>query len=1158
MSFVSYAQNFEDVMLWRALKEINNGFYIDIGAWSPDIDSVTRAFYEKGWHGINIEPNRDFYLEYCSKRDRDINLNLAISDSEDEADFFIVSNPGLSSLSENVAKSHIKDGWDVKSEKVKVVTLNKIFEEYVRDRAVHFLKVDVEGLEEKVLIGNDWHKNRPWILLVEATRPMSQVEAYSHWEPLLLKSNYLFAYADGLNRFYIAKEHSALLDSFDYPPNVFDDFVLHHHAQAVYRAEQVEQKYALLEADHTKLKSETTRLNIELKSIYESKSWRITAPLRHFFNLARNVKKNIRNKLIYMTGGGMRYLSRIKHLKKLILLLVDRSPSLKRRLQRLMAQSTVASNLPIRGYARDEDFQDFLKPKAAEVKIKSLRLRDEHFSREEIASSLSLLSIDGHFSGSYSLASVNRNIVKRLKNNNSINIEISISPREGEKVNWIRDTPGGGEESNFLSKLIVNSGISSDGYSNKICLYHHYPIVEDVDPANGLPVALFFWEESRVPEDIIETLNSNYRGVIVTAWFVKKVLMDSGCILPVQVVSLPLIDNTLSSRSDRNFLERAQRKKELRLLHVSSCFPRKGVDVLLEAFNILASEISQVSLTIKTFPNPHNRINDWVDELVIEENRSRLKIIFEDYDTGMMTRLYKDSDIVVLPTRGEGLNMPAIEAAEFCRPVVVTGYGAHTDFAQDDNSWWIPYRFSQAQSHFSNSLSVWVDPSAHSLAARLKELCQKLLNDNDEVYEKTKRLKEKINGQFFSDTSNYSFLTALARLQRFNSVNHKNTDKLSIGIVTTWAEACGVAEYTRQLVENLSNSDCNIQVLAPKGRVDLENIQGSDDTPWHEAWDMGYSPDLSRIDLVDIVWLQHHFAFYGLDENLYRNLVALRSRDKLVYITLHTTRVMLGFTREAQEITSNCLSLFDRVFVHTVDDLNNLKRIGVVDNVTLMPQGVQESKFLLQEKKNERSNEEVFIVGCFGFLLEHKGVYQLITAFDDFLKNQKNAELYRLRLVTSVRGDNQSIKEFERCTRLVASLNREEHIEWHTDYLPIDEVEILLGGCDLLVLPYQFTQESSSAAVRTAIACCKNVATTPAPIFEEVRGITFSIDGFESKDIKKILEEAIDGFDVSTKSKVHENREKWILDRQWSKVAKTYSKIFRSAAMDAKFSEVTC
>jgi len=46
MAIVSYAQNFEDVMLARAFPGAE-GFYVDVGANDPDIDSVTRVFYER-------------------------------------------------------------------------------------------------------------------------------------------------------------------------------------------------------------------------------------------------------------------------------------------------------------------------------------------------------------------------------------------------------------------------------------------------------------------------------------------------------------------------------------------------------------------------------------------------------------------------------------------------------------------------------------------------------------------------------------------------------------------------------------------------------------------------------------------------------------------------------------------------------------------------------------------------------------------------------------------------------------------------------------------------------------------------------------------------------------------------------------------------------
>ena len=49
MGIISYSQNFEDVIVSRALGNISIGYYIDIGAHHPVIDSVSKTFYDKGW-----------------------------------------------------------------------------------------------------------------------------------------------------------------------------------------------------------------------------------------------------------------------------------------------------------------------------------------------------------------------------------------------------------------------------------------------------------------------------------------------------------------------------------------------------------------------------------------------------------------------------------------------------------------------------------------------------------------------------------------------------------------------------------------------------------------------------------------------------------------------------------------------------------------------------------------------------------------------------------------------------------------------------------------------------------------------------------------------------------------------------------------------------
>jgi FkbM family methyltransferase len=229
---LTYAQNFEDVILERLFKEVDKGFYVDVGAWDPTLHSVTRHFYDRGWSGVNIEPIEPRIRIFEAERERDINLPRAIGPQRGVMKFYQAEEESyLSTLNAEVAAEMRERGLAIQEHRIEVATLDDIFDQYC-SRTVEFLKIDVEGFEGEVLKSLDLRRHRPRALVIEATRPAEILTAWEHpeeigmwhkWEPAVLNSGYVLAYFDGLNRFYLRQEDAELSKRLVLPAGLFDN-----------------------------------------------------------------------------------------------------------------------------------------------------------------------------------------------------------------------------------------------------------------------------------------------------------------------------------------------------------------------------------------------------------------------------------------------------------------------------------------------------------------------------------------------------------------------------------------------------------------------------------------------------------------------------------------------------------------------------------------------------------------------------------------------------------------------------------------------------------------------------------------------------------------------------------------------------------------------
>jgi FkbM family methyltransferase len=350
--FVSYAQNHEDVVLARALHPDDRfGFWVDVGAGDPVLDSVTAAFAARGWRGVNVEPLPREHQRLCAARPADTNLRVALGATAGLGTLYVEPadtrkrpgpdapiDRGASTMVPELAARYRADGQEFTPIEVPIWTLAQVVADHVAD-PVDFLKVDVEGFEREVLAGADWSNFRPRVVVMEATVPKSDEPSHEDWEPMLVAEGYRLAMFDGLNRFYAHADEPALLQALAIPANVFDDFVPSAWAHRVDQAQQLAKSLedALTHAQHerdqlfekaaracatarsaqdqaaiadasiaalgddlnaaqlrtARALAETHRVRAELHALRATRTFRYTASLRNIYATLRRVFSNL-------------------------------------------------------------------------------------------------------------------------------------------------------------------------------------------------------------------------------------------------------------------------------------------------------------------------------------------------------------------------------------------------------------------------------------------------------------------------------------------------------------------------------------------------------------------------------------------------------------------------------------------------------------------------------------------------------------------------------------------------------------------------------------------------------------------------------------------------------------------------------------------------
>lgn len=711
---------------------------------------------------------------------------------------------------------------------------------------------------------------------------------------------------------------------------------------------------------------------------------------------------------------------------------------------------------------------------------------------DAIASEGKIWRVEGApYDSTYSLALVNRETARAMAE-----LGWQVALQNGEGAQDAPVNPDFEAANRDLITMHARAGAVRQQESFAVSRLNYPPRVSDMAaPINALHH--YAWEETGYPHAWVEDFNQHLTMITTLATHIEKILIDNGVSVPM-VTSGCGVDHWERIVPDETYHVEA---RSFRFLHVSSCFPRKGVDALLVAYGEAFSIDDDVSLVIKTFDNPHNDVREQLAALQAQNSRyPHVVMVFGDISDSELKSLYGQCHVMVGPSFAEGYGLPFAEAMLTGIPVITTNWGGQLDFCNSGNSWLVDYRFERAGSHLGVWSSAWARVDVPSLveAMRVARATSPIIR----AAMAARGREQLLSRHKWTDVARRLSAAAATLPARAPRDPH-------VGWISTWNSKCGIATYSQHLVETMPGK---VTVFAPEKEATLVGPDHSLRL-WRQSKSLSH---LGRIlsapaaDDIDLFIIQFNFGFFN-HADLANFIHQAKERGKKVIITLHATyKIELAPYENFQlDYIAPALAACDRILVHSISDLNNLKALGLIDNVALFPHGVLRRP----DTPPARPASREAVIATYGFALPHKGLAEMVDALR--LLHQRSRKV-RLRMVNAEYPAEESASLIAHLKEKINDHGLGAHVEMHNQFLSDEESLALLTDADLIVFPYQHTGESASGAVRYGMAVERPVAVTPLPIFDDLDGATFRMPGTSAADLADGIAATLDALAANT------------------------------------------
>lgn len=232
-------------------------------------------------------------------------------------------------------------------------------------------------------------------------------------------------------------------------------------------------------------------------------------------------------------------------------------------------------------------------------------------------------------------------------------------------------------------------------------------------------IAIIPWETTVVPRSWIGKING-FDALLVPSKQNIQAFKDSGVKIPIELIHWGIEPTQFKP------IHRPERKI-FTFGHMGALSVRKGTDILIDAFRTAFPTEKDVQLICKTSYTHY--------PFMVKDDRIKVQMMPMPIDE-LMRDFFKPVDCFVLPTRGEGFGLPALEAMATGIPTIATNWGGIAEFLTNDYGWLLDYTMTPAKNFtetvYKEDCGLWTEPNKDHLV----QLLQYAYHHQDEVKQK--------------------------------------------------------------------------------------------------------------------------------------------------------------------------------------------------------------------------------------------------------------------------------------------------------------------------------------------------------------------------------------------------------------------------------------